>query len=337
MSALSLGHRVWLRVVVYGSILAALAGGLSFMIRMPGRSHAGPLPPLTDTQRQLAHRLRAHVARLAGDIGERNVWAFDGLEAAAAYLEATLRGLGYAVTSQEFTAQGRRVRNLAAERRGAVSADEIVLVGAHYDSVFGCPGANDNASGVAALLDLARWFAEQQPSRTLRFVAFVNEEPPLFQTGAMGSLVYARRARQRGDRIVAMLSLETIGSYSDVEGSQQYPFPFGLFYPSRSDFIAFVGNLASRALVREAVGSFRRHAEFPSEGVAAPGGIVGIGWSDHWSFWEQKYPALMVTDTALFRYAHYHLPSDTPERVDYERMARVVNGLARVIEDLTNP
>ena len=131
-----------------------------------------------------------------------------------------------------------------------------------------------------------------------------------------------------------MLSLETIGCYSDADGSQQYPFPFGLFYPRRGDFVAFVGNFASRALVRQVVASFRRHAAFPSQGVAAPGGIMGIGWSDHWAFWQQGYPAVMVTDTALFRYAHYHLHSDTPDRLDYGRLARVVEGLARAVEEL---
>lgn len=304
------------------------------MIRMPGRSHVGPLPPFTEEQRRLRDRLRAHVVRLAGDIGERNVWRHDALASAAAYIDGSLRALGYDVISREFEAERRRVRNLEVERGGARRRDEIVVIGAHYDSVLGSPGANDNASGVAALLELARGFVERPLARTLRFVAFVNEEPPFFQTDGMGSLVYARRVRARGDRIIAMLSLETIGCYSDADGSQQYPFPFGLFYPRRGDFVAFVGNFASRALVRQVVASFRRHAAFPSQGVAAPGGIMGIGWSDHWAFWQQGYPAVMVTDTALFRYAHYHLHSDTPDRLDYDRLARVVEGLARAVEEL---
>jgi hypothetical protein len=152
----------------------------------------------------------------------------------------------------------------------------------------------------------------------------------------MGSLRYARRCRERGERITAMFSLETMGCFSDEEGSQRYPFPFRFFYPSRGNFIGFVGNLSSRSLVRSATESFRRQASIPAEGTAAPGWITGIGWSDHWAFWRQGYPAVMVTDTAIFRYEHYHLPQDTPDRIRYGHLARVVAGLERVIVDLAS-
>jgi Zn-dependent M28 family amino/carboxypeptidase len=168
----------------------------------------------------------------------------------------------------------------------------------------------------------------------VRCVLFVNEEPPYFQTEDMGSLAYARRSRARGEAIVAMLSLETLGYYSDEPGSQAYPPPFGLLYPKTGRFVGFVGNLGSRGLVRRAVRAFRRSAAFPSEGVAAPGWIMGIGWSDHWAFWETGYPGVMVTDTALFRYPHYHAPTDTPDRIDYGRLARVVDGLHGVVTAL---
>lgn len=175
---------------------------------------------------------------------------------------------------------------MSVEKKGSTVPSEIVIVGAHYDSVAGCPGADDNASGVAALLVPARELATANPLRTLRFVAFANEEPPYFQTAEMGSRVFARNCRARGENVVAMMSLETIGYYSDEDGSQKYPAPFGAFYPSRGNFIAFVGNLASRALVHRAVGAFRRRASFPSEGGALPGFVPGVGWSDHWSFWQ---------------------------------------------------
>jgi hypothetical protein len=162
----------------------------------------------------------------------------------------------------------------------------------------------------------------------------VNEEPPFYLTGEMGSLVHARLARQRGEAIVAMLSIETVGYYTDAERSQHYPFPFGLLYPSQGNFVGFVGNLGSRGLVRRAIGAFRRAAAFPSEGLAAPAFIPGIGWSDHWSFWQQGYPAAMVTDTAVFRYGPYHTKADTPEKVSYDALARVVAGLERVVADL---
>ena len=184
---------------------------------------------------------------------------------------------------------------------------------------------------MAALLALARRFAKCKPDRTLRFVAFVNEEPPYFQTAKMGSGVYARRCGQRREKIVAMLSLETIGYYSDARGSQKYPPPLGLLYPSTGNFIAFVGNVKSRDLVRRMVGTFRQHEKFPSEGAALPAATPGVGFSDQWSFWQEGYPAAMVTDTAMFRYPYYHEAEDTIDKVDFDRTARVVRGLEKVI------
>jgi Zn-dependent M28 family amino/carboxypeptidase len=166
-------------------------------------------------------------------------------------------------------------------------------------------------------------------------VAFVNEEPPFFLTGDMGSAVYAARARERGDDIRLMLSLEAIGYYTDAPGSQQYPPLIGLCYPDRGNFIAFVSNLASRRLLRRTVALFRAHSDFPVEHLAAPSLIPGVSWSDHRSFWRQGYRALMVTDTALYRYPHYHAPDDTPDKLDYDALARIVDGLAGTLVALT--
>ncbi len=162
----------------------------------------------------------------------------------------------------------------------------------------------------------------------------MNEEPPHFQTENMGSLVYARALAARGERVVAMLSLESIGFYRDEEGSQHYPPPLSLFYPSRGDFIAFVGNVRSRALVRDVVQAFREAEPFPSEGAALVSVLPGVGWSDQWAFWQEGFPALMVTDTAPFRNPHYHQPTDLPPTVDVERMARVTRGVGAVIRQL---
>lgn len=303
---------------------------------MPGKTHIGPLPPLRADEVQIRDRLAAHVQVLAGDIGERNLWRYPALLAAADYIEDRFAQQGYQTWEEPYQSRGQVVRNLIAEKPGTSGPPgEIILVGAHYDSVQGSPGANDNASGVAALLELARLLADVSLPRTVRFVAFVNEEPPFSYGPQMGSLVHAQRARERGERIAAMLSLETIGYYSDVPGSQQYPFPLSAFYPDTAHFIGFVGNLTSRVLVRSALGIFRNTTAFPAEGAAVPAWIRGVGWSDHWSFWQQGYPAFMVTDTAFFRYAHYHTNGDTPEKVDYDRMARVVAGLARVIDGLS--
>ncbi len=287
--------------------------------------------------------LERHVRALAEEIGERHVWRYDALERAATYIADSLRSSLYDVVPQAYevdidhpllTPAQRGVHNLEVEVGGRGRAHEIVVIGAHYDSIPGCPAANDNGSGVAAMLEIARLLADRTFERTLRFVAFVNEEPPFFRTSRMGSMVYAQRCRQRREKVVAMISLETIGYYSDEPASQRYPFPFSLFYPSVGNFIGFIGNLASRRLVRRVVSSFREHTSFPCEGAAVPGWITGIGWSDHWAFWKAGYPALMATDTALFRYPWYHTPQDTVDKIDFERMALVVAGLANVVEDL---
>jgi hypothetical protein len=304
------------------------------LARMPGRSHRGPLPALTAQETQIATRLARHVETLAGAIGERNLWHPGQLKKTAEHIRASFTETGDVVVAQEFALSGVTVANLEAERKGQGLAQEIVVVGAHYDTVVGSPGANDNATGVAALLEVARVLKDTPHRRTLRFVAFVNEEPPFFQSDGMGSLRYARRCRERGENVVAMLSLETMGFYSDAPGSQEYPFPLSLFYPDTADFIAFVGNTRSRSLVRTALSSFRESTPFPSEGAAVPGLVPGVGWSDHWSFWQVGYPALMVTDTALFRYTAYHTADDTPDKIRYDRMARVVAGVARVVSEL---
>jgi Zn-dependent M28 family amino/carboxypeptidase len=306
------------------------------MMRMPGQSHQGPLPPLTEKQRSLERELQSHVQTLAGQIGERNLFRPDKLVMAANYIGAMLNGAGYEVRRQPYEVGGRICENVEAEVRGNRRPDDIIVIGAHYDSVQGSPGANDNASGVAAMLSLARAFAKTQPARTLRFVAFPNEEPPFFQTKHMGSRVYAKRSHERGEHIVLMLSLETMGYYSDEPGSQHFLFPLNLIYPSTGNFIAFVSNVENGFLVRKLVGSFRRQAQFPSEGGALWGLIPGVGWSDHWAFWEEGFPAVMVTDTALFRYPAYHSDADRPQLVQYERMAHVVSGLQAVIADIAN-
>lgn len=303
---------------------------------MPGHSYRGPLAPLDEPQQLLRTRLEQHVTMLASVIGERNMWHYRALADTAAYVSEALQTSGYTVSRQTYVVQGNSASNLEATLPGATLAQESIVIGAHYDSVLGSPGANDNGSGVAALIEIARLLAARQTLRTVRFVAFVNEEPPFYYTPNMGSWVYANRAKRRGDVIAAMLSLETLGYYSDEVGSQQYPFPFGRFYPPTGNFLAFVGNLASRDLVRRAVGSFRAHARFPSEGSAAPGWLRGVGWSDHWAFWKHGYLAIMVTDTAPYRYLHYHTHADRPEFVDYDRLARVVAGLSEVTVDLAN-
>jgi len=312
-------------MVFWFLLAAATAVFLWYMVWTPGASHRGALPPLADADRDVAERLRRHVVAIASR--EHNLDHPEALESAAREIEAQLTGLRYVPAAQRFPVHGREARNIEIEISGVSVPGDIVLVGAHYDSVWGAPGANDNGSGVAALLELARRLRDAKPERTLRLVWFVNEEPPYFQGPDMGSRWYAKRSLEKNERIVAMVSLETLGWYSEKPGSQRYPFPLGLFYPSQGNFVAFVSNLGSRALMHEALAAFRRHAAFPSEGVAAPALVPGVEWSDHGSFWEQGYPAIMITDTALYRYPYYHEAGDTPDKVDYEQLARVVQGL----------
>jgi Peptidase family M28 len=319
-----------LRVVIaVASVLTLLWW---FGVRMPGKniSKAAPLSP---DEVVLREELRANVQKLAGEIGERNMWHYAQLNAAADFIEDSFSHAGLQPRRDTYEMHGQPCHNIEAEIPGA--QPEIIVVGAHYDSVFGSPGANDNGTGVAATLALAHRFAGARPKHTLRFVAFVNEEPPYFLSGEMGSLVYARRCKERGDRISAMVSLETIGYFSDAPHSQTYPSPgLGFFYPKVGNFIGFVSNLHSRTLLRRVIRLFRKHAKIPSEGAALPSFVPGVSWSDQWSFWRQGYPAIMVTDTAPFRYPYYHSSSDTPDKLDYDRFTLVVSGMEKVIDEL---
>ena len=307
-----------------------------YFVAQRRRGGTRPFAP-SQAQRALSNELRRDVAALCVN-GPRNTFAPESLIAAAQYIERSLATSGYSVERQAFPIEQDSVTvvNLIAEIRGSSRREEIVVIGAHYDSAGDAPGADDNASGVAALLALARTFAGTNPERTLRFVAFANEEPPHFQTRDMGSWQYARRCKERGETIVAMLSLESLGYYDPSPGSQHYPRPLAAIYPDRGDFIGFAGNLRSRALVSTCVRAFRTASAFPAESAVLPEVIPEIGWSDQWSFWQFGWPALMVTDTAPFRNPHYHTLSDLPETLDYERMAAAVEGLTGVVRALVS-
>ena len=325
--------RTRLVLVLLAALVVVVGFAVWYVTATPGATYRGPLSPLDTDGRRLAEDLRKHVTGVASE--EHNVSRPDALERSARYIETALHGLGYAVTRDEFDAKGVKVRNLEVSRG---SGKRVVVVGAHYDSAQGAVGANDNGSGVAALIELARVLKTVEPAEGLevQLVFYVNEELPWFSTDAMGSYVHAKRLAHDGKDVVAMLSLETIGWYSENYDSQRYPFPFSLFYPSKGNFVGFVANLASRGLMHRVVATFRRTVAFPSEGVAAPESIPGIGWSDQWAYWQFGWPALMVTDTAPFRYPHYHTLRDTPDKIGYERLARVVKGLEGVVRDLAS-
>ena len=282
----------------------------------------------------VADRLRGHVEQLAARIGERNLGRPGTLEAAADYVEAQWRSNGYEVRRQVYEVRGVASANLEATLAGDARAQEILVIGAHYDTVPGSPGANDNASGVAALLEIASALRTLRPNLTLRFVAFVNEEQPFFMTHRQGSRVYAREARARGEDIRLMVALETIGYYSDAPGSQRYPPLFGYFYPNRANFVGLVSDFRSRRNMRRLARAFREASNFPLQHVATFRFIPGVAWSDHLSFWSEGYRAVMVTDTAFNRYAYYHSAEDTPDKLTYVPFAEVTTGLARAFSAL---
>ncbi len=322
--------------VTVAAILIVAAFGVLMIIRMPGKGHSGPIPAFSEEETLLGLRLQAHVSALASDIGPRSLASPEGLEAAASYIESSLTSMGYEFIRQEFIVYRHSVRNISVELKGAKNSDKIIVVGAHYDTVPGTPGADDNASAVAGLLELARHFKNANAASTIRFVFFVNEELPFFKTSQMGSWHAAMGSKAKGEDILAMLCLESIGFYSDEPGSQEFPPPLGLFYPDTGNFIAFVSNWHSRELLHKSIETFRDTTAFPSEGLVAPLPITGTDWSDHWSYWQAGYRAIMITDTALFRNNYYHTSLDTTDKLDYEGTARVLGGVSRIIERLAN-
>lgn len=276
---------------------------------------------------EIQQNLRLHVQELAGTIGERNVFRPRALHAARDYIEEIWRNQGYSVTLQEYEAYGVRCANLEVTILGASRPSEILLLGAHYDSVRGSPGANDNGSGVAALLEIARLLTHTRPETTVRLVAFVNEEPPFFGTSRQGSAIYAKAAKGRGDDIRLMMALETIGYYRDEPGTQSYPPFFRYFYPDRGDFLALISDFESLPVIRHVASVFRAHSDFPVEYAGVFRWVPGVTWSDHLPFWRRGYRAMMATDTAFHRYPHYHTSDDTPDKLNYPMFARATEAL----------
>ena len=274
------------------------------------------------------------VTRLSGEIGIRSYQDHAKLETTVRYIFAELSSFGYQVERQSFTFAGHTYQNIIAELKGSASPGQVLVVGAHYDTVRTTPGADDNGSGVAGLLALARSFAGRPLAKTVRFVAFPLEEPPAYRTKNMGSYHYAAGLAKARECVEGMVCLEMIGFFSDLPGSQHYPLPFmKLAYPKTGSYIAMVGNRRSRNFTEAMSASFRRATDLPLVTLNAPAFVVGIDFSDHWSFNKFGIPAFMVTDTAFYRNPHYHSPSDLPDTLDYTRMAQVVDGLKAAIEE----
>ncbi len=281
----------------------------------------------------LSSRLRAHVGAIDGRAhGTARPRA---VAQAAQHIESTLQGYGYRLRGQAYQAGGQELRNIEvsiANTAAGARPERIFIVGAHYGSAGGAPGATDKASGAAAVLELARLLKTMQPSRgtEVKFVFFVNEKASWFRDEELGGMQPSREPVNAG----AALALERAGWYSQTQSSHTLPPGQEKPHPGTGNFIAYAGTLESSARVRQALAAFRAQPDFPSEGLAAPAHVMGVTLSDHASYQRQGYPALMITDTAFMRYPYYRTAEGTPDKLDYASIARVVKGLARTIDSL---
>jgi Zn-dependent M28 family amino/carboxypeptidase len=310
---------------------------LFWRVMMPSSGSADTAESLTQNHSLIAEQIKKDVVFLADSIGQRNMHTPGTMDASVDFIRQRFESLGFIPETQNYTLRrgryaGRSASNIIAEIPGSEKKDEIIVIGAHYDTVPHSPGANDNASGVAVLLSLAGELADSKPGRTIRFVAFANEEPPFFHTPDMGSYAYARRSREQNENITAMIALDGLGYFDDEPNSQSYPLPgLGFAYPGRAEFIGLVTRLRDLSLLREISAGFKEKELIPSESAALPGFLPGVNWSDHWAFWQHGYSAILITDTLLFRDPYYHTPSDTPERLSYENMARITSALVHAV------
>lgn len=308
--------------MIYLVLIAALAG-FFFMLTQP------LLLPLRRSQAQVevsAERLKAHVQALSLAMSPRDYLHPDNLDQVAAYVRHKFEMARGSVSEQPYETGGRRYRNVIA-RFGPDTAERIV-VGAHYDACMPYPGADDNASGVAGLIELAHLFGHTPPPMQVELVAYTLEEPPYFRSRQMGSAVHARGLKEQGIQVRAMLSLEMIGYFSDAPDSQTFPTTgLRLFYPSQGNFIAVVGNLGQTKLTRKIKRAMREAGALPVYSINSPGWLPGVDFSDHLNYWQAGYPAVMITDTSFYRNKNYHTPQDTPDTLDYQRMAMVVKAV----------
>ncbi|HPC02900.1 MAG TPA: M28 family peptidase [Syntrophales bacterium] len=294
-------------------------------------------PPSPDSPDEAVSPLVGHVRELSVRIGSRSFGEREKLKEAGEYVAEILEKAGYRPEFQRYRHGGGEFVNIVATLPGTGKDPSWVVAGAHYDTIRGTPGADDNASAVAVLLEMARLLRGSAFGRTVKLVFFTLEEPPVFRTEFMGSFVFAREARDRDQPVHAMVCLEMLGFFGEGKWRQAYPIPFAsLFYPSTPDFIAVVGNWKSRKLVETVADSLRRNGPVPVAALGAPPVVPGLGLSDHRSFWEMGYPAVMVTDTAFYRNPYYHTSGDTLETLDFRRMGELVPALVAVVRQLAD-
>lgn len=288
-----------------------------------------------ETIHELKLRLHRIVKVISHDIGTRSYLETIKLNKTRDFIEEEIRRNSCHVQKQPFTAEGQTYQNIFTEIKGSKKPDEVFVIGAHYDTVAGTPGADDNASGIAGIIELSRLFAERPAAYTICLAAFCLEEPPFFRSEQMGSYLFARHLKKAGINIMGMISLEMIGYFSSREGSQYYPFPFFRFiYPKTGNYVAFVGNIRSRSLTKQFESAFRKVSSLPVESLNTASVVPGVDFSDHLSFWRFNFPAFMITDTAFYRNPHYHSPGDTHDTLNYEKMAELVFGIFKTLKTL---
>lgn len=289
---------------------------------------------LSKGDEEIVENVEEIVNKLAVEIGIRNYVYFDNLKKTEEYIVDKFKDLGYDVSFSSYYIKDKKFNNIVAQL-SEQDSDEEIIIGAHYDSCFN-PGADDNASGIAGLLELARLLKNEDIKTNIKFIAFVNEEPPFFASEMMGSRIYAKQAKQKGARIKAAIIMDLIGYYNDEPNSQKY-LPFmGPFYPNKADFITCIGNIPSRKVVKSLKMHFKKESDFPFESLVAPSLTPYVNFSDHWSFWQEGYPAVLITDTAFLRNKNYHIKSDLPDTLNYEKLAVMINGLKDAIVQFAN-
>jgi hypothetical protein len=322
-------HEAGVPLAAAALALACLAGVATLVALQPGvASRAASAAPRADPE-----RLRRHVQAIALELGPRDAEHPEGLDRVAAYVAAAFRGATADVAEQPFEVRGRTYRNVIA--RFGPATPERIVVGAHYDTAGPLPGADDDASGVAGLLELARLLGARPPALRVELVAFTLEEAPAFASVEMGSAVHAASLAREAARVRLMFSLEMIGYFTDAARSQAFPAPgLSLVYPTTGDFIAVVGKLGQGGAVRRVANAMRAATPLPVEWIAAPRSLPGVDLSDHRSYWDRGWDAVMITDTAFFRNPHYHAATDVPETLDYARMAHVVTGVLAAVHEV---
>lgn len=307
-----------------------------YMVKCEGSWNGVPLERqrIADLN-HIRQELESDIYFMSVTLGPRNAFSYERLRQCAAWIKKRWESQGYAVKSHTFSIQGQDYENLEIEIKGRKSPTEIVIVSAQYDTLPDSPGANNNASGVAVLLQLSNLLKNYSPDRTLRLINFVNEEDPFFGTEWMGSFTYAEDVYKRNENIKIMLSIDSIGIYKDEPGSQKLPFPFSVFYPDRGNFLAFIGDFDSRTYMIRATKGFKKGSSFPIKAGVVPKWVKGAAWSDHSSFWKFGFAGMQITDTGAFRSPYHTTAEDTMEKIDIEALSRIVMGMYGSIIELT--